>query len=613
MSLGVVSAVSAIDITSPVNGESYDEKIDIEWTVTGFFSGPVTYGIFYMQSDDCDDTQEWATNPSVGIIAQGRLYNPQPLVWDISSLPDGDDYCLRVTGSDGINFGNDQVGQFTIDHTDPLINNFVVNYDGKERDRPPIDNTEKAEVYLHATDDNMDFCEINWDDGTTTDCSGDTTKSYRHQYEDDGNYEVVVTVRDVAENEATADVTISPENVAPTIDSEIGGSTDVASGQAVMFDATADDVEADLDAGLICEWTFDGSDEVETTADSDGKCEVSYTWASASIHTVDLCVKDKDGGENCDFIQYEVDVQDPEHMTPMQQVVADSVFEFELDSPWAVSNPYRFKTSFSNLVICDEVVVPNGMTVAQGGPDNRCQVTWTPTNDERGEHPVIIRVEDDVTGDYKYYSFDVTVYSWGIALVPGWNLISIPYMPENTKINSVFGGIIENVAYEGTSTYTIYQYNAVEDQWYRARKYSSNSGYTGTDKKLSNIVPGYGYWIKMDAEDTIYGAEDMFPINTVPGATGINLATESWNLIGRFGSDPASLFWKTALRTLRKPFYNKHYVSALLGIYGLDSVTASGETTWSVATDIELAEGYWVRTAEGENGRTTVRYEPDSI
>ena len=473
---------------------------------------------------------------------------------------------------------------------------------------------EKVKILVNYNDNSVVAdCEIDWGDSKTSSCPA-TGGQKSHQYDDSGEYTVTVTVEDGIGNTATDSMGVEVANVVPTVDeivaSGMSGTTPAnnifAMGEVITFDAiNVWDVVADL-GSLVYTWDFDGTG-VQAGTDEDP----TFVYSEASSHTVTLYLTDKDGGIS-ETVELEIEIEEPEEMSPMQGAVIGETFKFDLDEPWNVGTGHnkKFETDLISPVTCDAIVAPVGMAVSSLG-NTKCKVTWTPATEQKGEHHVIVRASDGT--DYKYYSFDVTVYSWGIELASGWNLVSIPYMPADTSINEVLGGIIENVAYEGTSTYTIYQYDGLEDKWFRARKYSTNSGYTATSSKLTDVVPGYGYWIKMENTDTLYGVEDNFPVSTVPGETGVDLATESWNLIGRFGASPLSLGWSTALESLRKPFYADHYVSPTLGIYKLDSVTASGDTTWSATTALELAQGYWVRTAAGSESRTSVRYEPDTI
>ncbi len=592
VSVGMVSSASfGVNFTSPIENSDVSDELVIKWENLGSVPG------LYLQYADgnCTSPGTWIDLNDGDAFGGSETEYP----WNTNEVDDGSS-CLRLF-VDSIIY--DEV-DFTIDNTEPVITTFSVNYDGSERDRPPINNEEKSLIYLYVTEENLDTCEIAWDDGIVSSCSG--TGNYKHQYENSGNYDVKVTIKDVAGNEATDSATVkvanvAPENVAITTTQEVA-----ASGEAVKFTASAEDVEADKP--LTFTWTFD-NDEVVSEFD-DG--HVVYTWDSASKHTVDLCVSDGDD-ETCIEELYEIEILDPIQLAN-QQVVAGEALDADFGDGTA-KFPHSVVGGVCSLVPAG---TPVGMEVEHNSAKTKCKVKWNspkPTNDQRGEHHVTIQV---INGDeFEYYSFDVTVYSWGIKLEKGWNLISIPYVPTSSDIDDVLGDIIENVAYEGTSTATVFQYNAVERVWYRARTTSTKSKFdyvkNHKDEELASIVPGYSYWIKMENEDWIYGAEKNFPVNTVPGANGIDLATESWNLIGRFGVDSASSPWWMALRTLRKPFYMDDYVSKKLGIYKLLSVTASGDTTWSSATEIEPTKGYWVRTAAGSEGRETVIYEPDSI
>ena len=99
-------------------------------------------------------------------------------------------------------------------------------------------------------------------------------------------------------------------------------------------------------------------------------------------------------------------------------------------------------------------------------------------------------------------------------LYTGWNLISLPLMPENTDIASVLSSINGNYS-------IIWEYDASDtsDQW---KKYDPTAPF-GND--LTDMESGKGYWIMMTSDDTL-------PISgTVLESTDINLKT-GWNLIG---------------------------------------------------------------------------------
>ncbi len=582
MAFVMIGGVSALSFNVPTASNSYAGTLNVSWANPDSSS---TYTLQY-RAGDCDETKLWTDLTSMtGQIPSNYAWNTKT---GNKAVADGL-YCLRlrvgaVTGANS--------GLFTIDNHAPLvdIHETTVPYPGADEKSNPV----RVLIDYGDSVDPTPTCKINWNDGSALQDCPATGINSEHQYGDNGNYKVIVTVTDDAGNSASDYVTVSVKNVDPTVGAITtdlpAGRNDVALGQAVTFDAVADDVDADLKAGLTCEWTFDGSTVKTTTADEDGNCEIKYTWTHASTHTVDLTVKDKDGG-SVNAEQYTIEVLAPEHMTPMQQVVANSQFEFNLDAAWASTTSTNFKTSFTGLTNCEKVSGPTSMTNVVGTTAGECSITWTPTVEDKGKHSVIIRVNDSTS--YKYYSFDVTVYSWGITLNEGWNLISIPYIPTDSNIDAVFAEILPNIAYESDSS-TVLQYDAVKDKWNKAKPTSSHTGFTGT---LDKVVPGYGYWVKMNKEDTLYGVEENFN----PGQVlmpSVDLATESWNLVGRYGVNPAPLDIVTAFESLEDHYYDSVYE------YNGNNYALSDNT-------IDSGKGYWIRTKMVE-GFDTIAYEPIS-
>jgi hypothetical protein len=589
--IGSVSATSGVYFTNPSDNSYIKGSVNVEWENNGTPDLNLQYAL-----GTCTSPGTW--NDLAGSMPTSQ----KNYSWNTVGVSDGN-VCLRLQ----IGTTTYDSRDLTVDNTLPVINNFVVNQDGTENDTKSI-------VYLSVTESNLDSCKIDWADGSTKNCTAaDINKAYSHQYGDNkaGGYNVVVTVTDRAGNSATKSVNVNPVNVAPTItkgidapdnlDVDGNGLKEAAVGESVKFNASGTDVSADLSAGLTCVWKFDGSTIVSKTADSSGKCEVEYTWTSAGTHTVDLTVKDKDGGSSAPAAQYKIEVAAPEHMTPMQQVVQDNVFKFNLDEPWRVEsgNNKQFKTSLSGPLTCKGIVYPAGMSVTNDG-DGKCKVIWTPDNSERGVHSVIIKANN--SANYKYYSFDVTVYSWGIHLVPGWNLISIPYVPTNSSIDKVFADILPNVAYIDSNTATVLQYDAVTNKWYRARPTSTHSGFTWSSStyKLNNVVPGYGYWVKMDNEDWIYGIEENFnPSQGQMPVPSVSLAGASWNLIGRYGTNPVLMTNLTkAFETLEGYWFEDGFLKF------------DGVNSFKKATSIDVGNGYWLRTKILPDGKSTIAYEP---
>jgi hypothetical protein len=109
------------------------------------------------------------------------------------------------------------------------------------------------------------------------------------------------------------------------------------------------------------------------------------------------------------------------------------------------------------------------------------------------------------------------VTEWNITLSEGWNLISLPLIPENSSIEAVLSGIMEHVD-------SVWAYDAETGKWLM---YDPD---TPEVSNLDKMVDGVGYWIKMTAAATltIHGSEFPAPPATPP----VYHVVPGWNLIG---------------------------------------------------------------------------------
>jgi len=171
----------------------------------------------------------------------------------------------------------------------------------------------------------------------------------------------------------------------------------------------------------------------------------------------------------------------------------------------------------------DRIIIPNrkkGDYQIAVIPEHGAENSDTYTLDVSTVNTSIVLAENVQISDIPDQTYTVEsaetgiTISYNISLSKGWNLISIPLMPEDTGIASVLFPIHGNYS-------IVWAYNASDtaDHW---KKYDPSAPF-GND--LINIEPGKGYWIMMISDDTL-------PIiGTVPESTDINLKT-GWNLIG---------------------------------------------------------------------------------
>jgi len=505
------------EFTSPNNGDFVRDAMSVTWTNP--LNSPALY--IQYQEGDCSFMLAMTTGWTDVAVPSSQL----TMDLDTTQFADGP-LCLRLRSADPGFSGTLDYKTVEVDNEDPVVVNLMeitpMNPGANEFD-------EKVRVYFEYTDNNfVDSCEIAWGDGATWDCLGFSTK--RHQYGDNGAYTVTITVEDAAGNTASDSIEVEVANVDPTVDrieaagmsGTTPGNTVFAVGEAIEFDAINPwDVAADLTAGLVYTWNFDGTGILAGTDENP-----VFTYDAAGIQTVTLYLTDKDGGVS-DSVTLTLEIVEPTDLTPMQEVAAYYELDLDFNEVGVSSNGRRFETSIDGISGCDKIIAPVGMQIDSAGSD-KCRIIWTPTNDQRGEHLVIVKAYNGT--DYEYYTFDVTVYSWIIKLTEGWNLVSIPLVAEDSSIADVFLDQLYDSLPTGTD-YGIfsYQYDGTDSSWLKTRR----TGYGDLD----TVEPGYGYWIKTTEAATIKGfGSQLGQSGSNPGTIPeVEIPTGQWSLIGRYG------------------------------------------------------------------------------
>lgn len=217
------------------------------------------------------------------------------------------------------------------------------------------------------------------------------------------------------------------------------------------------------------------------------------------------------------------------------------------------------------------------------------------TYSDIGEYVISVNANDAVDNSATN-TVDVTVYEspdWIIELKEGWNLVSFPLVLEDSDIDVVLEDIYDDIAYE-SGVYTILKYDATSG-WEKAKRYEQGSSYYGQFTGSMDIEPGYAYWIKMKNDAVLYGSEKEFAPGEMP-LPSIELATGSWNLVGRYGVGTDDVLTPTNafVYDLTSNFY--------------EPVLEYDGTTWNSASHINTYGGYWLRTKVSE--QNTLAYEP---
>ncbi len=489
-----------ISIVSPTVGSYQNDDIYISWQTANCTSS--SYDLYYREgSCDIQHPLNWTV---IDYLINGGSYS-----WE-SGIDQGE-FCIKVeeSGSDGIGTMD---GLFFIDNLNP------------EADAGgPYECDEGMNISLNASgsSDNYGISFYSWDlDGDEVYDDWYGPSAFFDCADGPSVNDVSVMVMDYAGNTDTDDAEVEVHNVAPICEG-ISGPTDILLGMEATFMGYGSDVPADVP--LIFNWDF-GDGEV-----ADDENPVNHTYEEAGLFNVTLTVEDGDDGS--DICLHEIGVVEPT-VLDAQEVAA----YYPLVSDFG-GEPNQIPTGLDGFLDCEKIAGPANLMVF--GVNDSCEVRWednytgsaNPINDERGTHNVIVRasLNGSFLGNpvYEYYTFDVTVWSWIIHLNEGWNLISIPLVPE-------FDNSIENVFLDqlydsmpGGTTYTVVSYqrhNGVND-WYESRR----SGYGA----LNEVMPGYGYGVLLNEPATLRGngVKRILP-NPNPN---ILVPRWDWSMIGKYG------------------------------------------------------------------------------
>jgi len=276
-----------------------------------------------------------------------------------------------------------------------------------------------------------------------------------------------------------------------------------------------------------------------------------------------------------------------------------------VDAPYFTNGEITIKATITddrgiaNYIIDFGDASPDETVIISTSHNTSVSISKVHTYAESGDYTISLTATDE-SGNVKTATTIVKVitpdqYDWVIQLKTGWNLISIPYTLEDSSIGTVFEKIRTDIAYEGSSVYTIFQYDAVSGTWYKTRPLADKTGFLSTGT-LTQIKPGYAYWIKMSNDAVLYGKKKASVPNEVP-LPSVNLATGKWNLVGRYGVGTDDVLTPTNafVYDLKDNFY--------------EPVLKYTGKTWSAASFINTYNGYWLRT-KLVSGQSQIAYEP---
>ncbi len=481
----------------------------------------------------------------------------------------------------------DHVGRTDTDSLTVTVNNVAPSAEANGDYN--VDEGSSVTLQGYATDVAADLSTLvyRWDlDGVEGYESEGENVDFRCSEDDEYTVGLEVTDKDGGKGYDTA--TINCANVAPSISQIAVSPTSIYEEESTTLTATVSDPGADdTTLSYVISWGDGSADTTGST--SNGQISEIHQYMDDDAddrYTITLTVTDSDGATDSE----------------------DKAVEVLNKNPWNVDAGVNQNSAEGDQVCFDGTVTDvaadqgslsynwdfGGPGSATGG--NHACITYS----ERGVYTVTLTVTDK-DGGSSTDTLTVNVYDYKIRLNAGWNLISIPLVPENNAIDSVFATILPDVAYEGPTIATVLQYDAVGDRWYKTRPNEAHTGFDWeSSSELGRIVPGYGYYIKMARDSVLYlNGELHEPQNSAPS---VDLAMNSWNLIGTYGLQELPVH--TALVSLtglnNAPYYDI--------LYGEDD---EGEI-YSVSLDsgsLIPKEGYWLSLKKIWAGDEVIPYK----
>jgi len=160
------------------------------------------------------------------------------------------------------------------------------------------------------------------------------------------------------------------------------------------------------------------------------------------------------------------------------------------------------------------------------------------------------------------------VIEWDISLDEGWNLVSLPLIPDDSAIEVVLVDILEDVE-------SVWSYNEVTGLWL--------SYAPGTPSDLTDMVDGDGYWVRTSttATLTVHGVEMPDPPSLPPDYDLV----AGWNLIG----------YKALEEMTATAYLGAALAEDSIRIYGFDDGSYFG---LPLDSNMEPGLGYWIAMSE---------------
>ena len=207
--------------------------------------------------------------------------------------------------------------------------------------------------------------------------------------------------------------------------------------------------------------------------------------------------------------------------------------------------------------------------------------TWTDATmefDRVGIYTIAFRLLDEADAELVREDVSVTVagVSFVVELNKGWNLMSLPIIPDNSAIATVLAGIGTN--WQTKVEYVWYYDPTITDPTKRWRSYKPGL----SNPTLNKIEDGKAYWIHMEdaAQLTVVGVAIVLP-GEVPPTYSVRAG---WNMVGFKSIEP-----------MKAGDYLEG--TDLVRTYGYD-LKQGGWFPLAASANMTAGLGYWVAFSE---------------
>ncbi len=457
-------------------------------------------------SDTVDTSLEYAWD-----LDNDEQYDDAFIVNPNFQCVDDGDYSVSVQVTDNVGNTDTADSTVTVNNVDPIA----------EANGPySVDEGSSVVLSGTATDVPADSLEYAWDfDGVAG--YEIPVQNPTFNCAQDGNYIVGLQVTDDDGGIGYDTATVLCHNVAPEIGEWFVTSPIYEEGTATLTASVSDIGSDDSEIDYSINWG-DGSTET-TDSTIDGTISETHQYMNDDTddkYTITLTVTDSDGSTDFETKEITVLNKNPWNLG----IVVD-------ENPTIIDSVVHFTGSATD-------VGADTLTYSWDFGDENTGTGINPTHayTTNGEYTVTMTVTDG-DGGLSTDTLTVNVYQYNIQLNSGWNLISLPLIPEDISYNEVFDDIKCNI-----DKVWAYQYDEEtgKNEW-NFKDVNDNCEWVVAGE-LENIIPGYGYYIKMVDDDVLYQNGDKYyevGQEDIPMPPQVELTT-GWNLIGHYGMNDVS-------------------------------------------------------------------------